>query len=101
MFNDTKGFAEFADRLGAQGLPALLEAAAAYTACVQGRPHFSRPHLIRQISDVDPEASYSREDSLRGFGILLRSGKITKIKRGQFALAENSHYLAEARKLLG
>ncbi|EEW25674.1 hypothetical protein [Rhodobacter ferrooxidans] len=101
IFTDTKGFAEFAERLGAQGLPALLEAAAAYTACVQGRPHFSRPHLIRQISAVDPDASYSREDSLRGFGILLRSGKITKIKRGQFALAESSHYLAEARKLLG
>jgi len=29
----------------------------------------------------------------------LRSGKIAKIKRGQFALAETSHFLTEARKI--
>lgn len=101
LIADTKGFAEFADRLGAHGLPALLEAAAAYVACVEGRPHFSRPQLMRQIGGVVEEDEASREDALRGFGNLLRAGKIAKVKRGQYALTEASHYLSEARKLVG
>ncbi|MDZ4095570.1 MAG: hypothetical protein U1D35_11785 [Paracoccaceae bacterium] len=101
LFTDTKGFADFADRLGAHALPDLLEAAAAYTACVEGRPHFSRPQLISQIIAVSPEGTFNRENSLRGFGTLLRTGKIAKIKRGQFVLTEASHYLSEARKFKG
>ena len=29
------------------------------------------------------------------------NGKIVKVRRGQYALSEGSHYLAEARKLVG
>lgn len=101
LFDDSRGFAEFAERLGAQGLPALLEAAAAYAACVEGRPHFSRPQLMRQIAAMGEEGGIAREDSLRSFGSLLRDGRIVKVKRGQYALAESSHLLAEARKIAG
>lgn len=101
IFDDRQGFADFAERLGAQGLPALLEAAAAYSACVEGRPHFSRPQIMRQIAGADTASSNSREDGLRSFGTLLRDGKIVKVRRGQYALSEGSHYLAEARKLVG
>jgi len=100
IFTDTKGFIEFADRLGADNLPAMLEAAAAYSACVEGRPHFTRPQLLRQVSVATPEVEMTRENSLRGFGALLRAGKIAKVKRGQYALTESSHYLTEARKLV-
>ena len=31
--------------------------------------------------------------------MLLRQGKIQKVKRGQFAIAESSRYLPEARKI--
>jgi hypothetical protein len=31
----------------------------------------------------------------------LRQGRITKVKRGMFALTDRSPYLAEARKLAG
>ncbi len=99
IFTDSKGFTEFADRLGAQELPELLEAAAAYTACVEGRPHFSRPQLIRQVNGMSTDGEFSRENSLRGFGSLLRTGKIVKIKRGQYALTESSSFLTAARKL--
>ncbi|MDQ1849398.1 hypothetical protein Q9299_13960 [Gemmobacter fulvus] len=101
IFNDSKGFAEFAERLGAEGLPALLEAAAAYAACVEGRPHFSRPQLLRQVVPLTEHSDLSREDSLRSFGTLLRNGKIVKVKRGQYTLTDASHYLSEARKLVG
>ena len=97
----TAGFAEFADRLGAESLPDLLEAAAAYTATVEGRPHFTRPQIIRQINALDPEADARREDTLRSFGNLLRTGKIVRVKRGQYALTDLSHILNEAKKLVG
>lgn len=98
---EARGFADFADRLGAVSLPALLEAAAAYTACIEGRPHFSRPQLMRQVTTMAEDQGHSREDSLRSFGTLLREGRIVKVRRGQYALSEESHLLAKARKLMG
>jgi hypothetical protein len=98
IFASSKSFAEFAERIGATELPDLLEAAAAYAACVEGRPHFSRPQILRSAVEA-AEMPVSREQSLRSFGMLLRQGKITKVKRGQFAIAETSRYLPEARKI--
>ncbi|MGL4321361.1 MAG: hypothetical protein ACRCS3_10915 [Paracoccaceae bacterium] len=100
IFGDSKGFAEFADRIGATYLSELLEAAAAYSSAVEGREHFTRPQLLRQISAVTG-TEVSREDELRGFGSLLRDGRIVKVKRGQFALSDQSTYLDEARKIAG
>ncbi|MDT8856745.1 hypothetical protein RNZ50_17270 [Paracoccaceae bacterium Fryx2] len=99
IFEDSRGFVEFAERLGASGLPDLLEAAAAYSACVEGRPHFSRPQLMRHVNAMAPEGGFARETGLRSFGTLLRNGKIEKVKRGQFALSESSRFMAEARKI--
>lgn len=95
---EAKSFAEFAERLGAESLPELLEAAAAYTAAVEGRPHFSRPHLMRKIANVADDGDFSREDGLRSFGMLLRQGKIQKIRRGQFTIADGSKFMTEARR---
>lgn len=100
LFTDTRGFAEFAGRLGADSLPAMLEAAAAYAACTEGRPHFSRPQIMRQVTAMAGDSS-SREDALRSFGALLRTGRIVKVKRGQYALSDSNNVLAEARKLVG
>ena len=100
IFGDSKGFSEFADRIGATDLSELLEAAAAYSSAVEGREHFTRPQLLRQIASVTG-TDVSREDELRGFGVLLRDGRIVKVKRGQFALTEASSYLNEARKIGG
>ncbi|PQV58943.1 hypothetical protein LX70_00762 [Defluviimonas denitrificans] len=96
---DARSFAEFAERLGASNLPELLEAAAAYTATVEGVEHFSRPHIIRKVIGMADEEDYSREDSLRSFGMLLRQGKIQKVSRGQFTLTDASRYMTEARRV--
>ena len=98
IFDDSRGFAEFAERLGATGLPQMLEAAAAYATCVEKRDHFTRPFLMRQVEQGRLVEGFTREDGLRGFGMLLREGRIAKIGRGHFVLADNSSYLAEARK---
>ena len=99
IFADAKGFAEFADRLGATQLPDLMEAAAAYVACVEKREHFSRPQLMRRIGAVGAPGELSREDGLISFGTLLRNGRFAKVRRGQYALSEDSDYLAEARRI--
>ncbi len=101
LFTDVRGFAEFSERLGANSLAEILEAAAAYSVCIEGRPYFSRPQLMSQIGALSADSEYTREDGLRTFGALLREGRIQKIKRGQFVLAESSRYLAEARNLAG
>lgn len=95
---EAKSFAEFADRLGAVNLSDMLEAAAAYTATVEGLPHFSRPQILRKVANVAEDEEYSREDGLRSFGMLLRQGKIQKISRGQFTITEASRFMSEARR---
>ena len=95
---DASSFAEFADRLGANGLSDLLEAAAAYTATVEGQPHFSRPQILSKIAYMSEEEEFSREDGLRSFGMLLREGKIQKISRGQFRITDASRFMSEARR---
>ena len=98
IFANAKSFAAFAERIGATELPDLLEAADAYAACVEGRPSFTRPQILRSAVEA-AEQPFSLEQSLRSFGTLLRQGKIQKVKRGQFAIAETSRYLSEARKI--
>lgn len=99
IFDDSRGFAEFAERLGAVDLAQMLEAAAAYATCVEKRDHFTRPFLMKQVEAGRLVEGFTREDGLRGFGTLLREGRIAKVGRGHFVLADDSSYLAEARKL--
>ena len=101
IFADARDFSEFAEQLGAQALPELLEAAAAYATCVENRAHFTRPFLMRRLAAAPMGAEISREDGLRSFGALLRSGRLEKVRRGQYALSEDSAILAEARRLAG
>ncbi|MCJ7872208.1 hypothetical protein [Phaeobacter sp. J2-8] len=84
----TDGFAAFAEAAGATGLPDLLEAAAAYMSFVEGRDEFSRPQLMTKVRQVEGSDS-SREDRLRGFGQLLREGKIEKVQGGRFTASES------------
>jgi hypothetical protein len=95
----TLTFAEFAGQLGASTVADLVEAAAAYTACIEERPHFTRPDLMRYVATAIGTGDAQREDSMRSFGTLLRQGRITKTERGQFGITDSSQYLAEARRM--
>jgi hypothetical protein len=96
---DESGLAAFADIVGAKSMVEMLEAAAAYATCVEKRTHFTRPQLMRRMMASAGGNPVSREDGLRSFGTLLRTGRIEKVTRGHYSLAENSPYLAEARRL--
>lgn len=91
------GFAEFAQNAGANALPDLLEAAAAYTSYVEGRENFTRPQVMRRAAAVAGKEGFSREDGLRSFGQLLREGKINKLSRGQFVVSEETRFRPNAR----
>ena len=78
------GFALFAQEQGAQSLPDLLEAAAAYLSFIEGQEQFSRPQLMNKIRSLK-QNDFNREESLRSFGQLLRDGKIEKAGGGRFA----------------
>ncbi|MFL4471917.1 hypothetical protein ACERZ8_19305 [Tateyamaria armeniaca] len=93
---DADSFAEYVAELGAHDLPALLEAAASYLSFVEGRDQFSRPQLMTKVRQVEKE-DFSREDGLRSFGQLLRSGKIEKISGGRFAVTSDIGYRPEQR----
>ncbi len=89
---EASNFREFAVTMGATELPDLLEAAAAYTAFVEGQPHFSRPEIMKRAARVDPAIAASREAGLRSFGQLLRQGKIHKLQRGQFTVPASTRF---------
>lgn len=95
---DEAGLASFAERVGVKSMADMLEAAAAYATCIEKRDRFTRPQLMRRLMASAGGKPISREDGLRSFGTLLRTGRIEKISRGHYALAEHSPYLAEARR---
>ncbi|MGL4280678.1 MAG: hypothetical protein ACRCS0_09940, partial [Albidovulum sp.] len=96
---DESGLAAFAEIVGARSMAEMLEAAAAYATCVENRSQFTRPQLMRRMMASAGGKPVSREDGLRSFGTLLRTGRIEKVTRGHYSLADNSPYLAEARRL--
>jgi len=89
-------FTDFAEEMGAKGLPELLEAAAAYMSDVEGRSQFSRPMLMGKLKEVEGR-EFSREDGLRSFGQLLRQGRLQKLKGGRFCVTDSTDFRAEER----
>lgn len=92
------GFADFAAEVGAQSLGDILEAAAAYMTYVEEREDFSRPQLMTRLRSIQGDA-FSREDGLRSFGTLLRTGKLRKVGPGRFTASSEIGFLPEARRV--
>ena len=97
IFTPEQTFAEFASDMGAVELTDQLEAAAAYSAFVEGEEHFSRPQIMKAVAELNEEQEFTREEGLRSFGLLLRRGKIKKLKRGQFTIASTTRFNPEIR----
>lgn len=88
----------FAGSLALTSTVELLEAAAAFATCVEQRQEFTRPQLMRRLLASAASGGIGREDGLRSFGTLLRTGRIEKVGRGHYMLSQNSPYLAKARR---
>jgi hypothetical protein len=95
------GFADFAGRMAASGLPDLIEAAGAFVICGEGADAFTRPDLMRHLAALPAGRGGTPEDQMRGFGLLLRHGRIRRAGRGTFTLPGDAPVLARARRLLG
>ena len=93
------GLARFAEQMGVKSMVDMLEAAAAYATCIENRPQFTRPQLMRRLLASAGGKPVSREEGLRCFGTLLRTGRIEKVGRGHYILVDHSPYLAEARRM--
>lgn len=76
-------FEEYSNAVGASNLEDKLEAAASYLYFVKGMEGFTRPQLMGTVKNSAPE-EFNREDGLRGFGELIRTGKIKRRERGVF-----------------
>ncbi|MCX7559210.1 hypothetical protein OS190_06480 [Sulfitobacter sp. F26204] len=94
---DGESFSDFAADMGAVTLPELLEAAAAYMSFVEGREQFSRPQLMTKVRQAGGPDRFSREEGLRSFGQLLRTGKIEKIKGGRFTVSDDIGFRPDER----
>ncbi|TDL76284.1 hypothetical protein E2L08_13650 [Palleronia sediminis] len=86
---DAPAFDAFARERGAQDMPEMLEAAAAYAMIVEGEEGQSRPELMKRAAAA-LGGQISREEGLRSFGILLRQGRLRKLPSGRFALPEGA-----------
>lgn len=98
--NEEGGFAHFAQEQGAQSLPDLLEAAAAYLSFIEGQEQFSRPQLMNKIRSLKQD-DFNREESLRSFGQLLRDGKIEKAGGGRFAASTQIGFRPDDERAAG
>ncbi|MDG1431489.1 MAG: hypothetical protein P8Q23_07965, partial [Paracoccaceae bacterium] len=80
-------FSVFAQQMGVDKLPELLEAAASFMTFVEEYEKFSRPQVMTLVREVMGE-DYTREDGLRAFGQLLRKGKIIRLSGGRFTVSD-------------
>lgn len=93
IFSDDDSFADFAERMGAQDLPELLEAAAAYCMAVERQDSFTRPQVMQTVAEYFGADDFPREDGLRAFGALLREGPFERVRRGEFTISTSSRFM--------
>jgi hypothetical protein len=96
-----EGFARFVEGYGLSELEDLLEASAAYFAFVESEPFVTRSDIIRRVRSYLGHDRVSREDALRAFGTLQREGRIVKLRRGVFAVAEDTRFQPAAKTAAG
>ena len=95
---DLDAFRAFAKEVDAWLLDEQIEAAAAYVTHQKGREEFTRIELMNYVMANNEGKEVPRDDMLRGFGLLLREGRLERGANGLFRLSEVSEFDEPARK---
>ncbi|MEM1388557.1 MAG: hypothetical protein AAGG54_13180 [Pseudomonadota bacterium] len=93
--DEASGFGKYVHETAPEGLQEMLEASTAFAAMVEGEASSTRPQIMSRVMQHLPKDSFSREDGLRAFGVLLREGRITRVERGRFTIAKSSRFYSK------
>lgn len=96
--DDHQQFKEFANKVDAWLLDEQIEAAAAFATHIKGQDVFSRVELMNYVVAFNEGKGVSRDDMLRGFGTLLREGRLERADGGAFRLSAASEFDQPARQ---
>ncbi|MCC5955332.1 MAG: hypothetical protein JJU07_04460 [Natronohydrobacter sp.] len=96
--DDHVAFRDFAKQVDAWLLDEQIEAAAAFTTHIKGQTTFSRIELMAYVVAFNDGRAVSRDDMLRGFGTLLREGRLERADGGAFRLSSASEFDEPARR---
>jgi hypothetical protein len=94
---DHQAFRDFAKEVDAWLLDEQIEAAAAFATHIKGQATFSRIELMSYVLAFNDGKTISRDDMLRGFGTLLREGRLER-GEGGFCLSAGSEFEEPARR---
>lgn len=95
---DRKAFKDFAEAVDAWLLDEQIEAAAAFKTHLKGQQEFTRVDLMSYVLAYNEGREVTRDDMLRGFGTLLREGRLQRGEGGAFRLSSASEFDQPARK---
>jgi hypothetical protein len=99
-FFDPSDFSEFAQRLGADDLSEVIQAAGVYAAMIECRPHFSPANLLRQIAAAPGLPGFAKEEGMQIFAELVKAGKIERVRQGQYVVTDDSEVMRQARDIM-
>ena len=95
--DDHDAFRKFANEVDAWLLDEQIEAAAAYLTHQVVQQEFTRVELMGYVRVLNEGKPVTREDMLRGFGALLREGRLERSSAGTFRLSSMSEFDQPAR----
>jgi hypothetical protein len=95
---DLDSFRSFAQEVDAWLLDEQIEAAAAYVTHRKSQQEFTRIELMNYVMANNEGNNVPRDDMLRGFGVLLREGRLERGSNGLFRLSKLSEFDEPARK---
>ena len=95
---DRTAFREFAEAVDAWLLDEQIEAAAAFKTHLKGEQEFTRVELMSYVLAYNEGRDVTRDDMLRGFGTLLREGRLQRGEGGAFRLSSASEFDQPARR---
>ena len=88
---------EFAASMGAQTLPELLEASAAYVTIVNGQSTFSRREIFDLFDTLNGDNRVSFEARIKTLSRLLRTGVLERSEDGSFSMSRAARAQYEDR----